>query len=487
MTWSMRDFVVIYNITKSENKSPIHYTYTLQGVKEDIISERLVNMVNAYPSGVIRFCSCLKWLRAPLKQQNETRFFYCMAISASLGLEVAETLNLNICKSQSLTETNTSYLKLIGYTGFPSLENMVYQDAYSLILQWVKLEPEMFPKPREGSKHHRDVENRKKKKLRLPIVTKDGGLVREILGLAQKHEDRIIKEAEERERRSKIYKKQPEKIDPLPPAKACLRNLLKRHKEGGWSNKFLQRMLTYESRIAFNCFEAKERLENYKEPISIIEKRTSIDNPWIIKTFKRKRSPTSDIVTRDDVTPVRIALTNRFAYLKGREETFSSDPEFLNTLTPRSSPKNSRVCDSPHKRRRVKRRAKLFNKNSEETEVKGQGKGEQKREGRGKNSEKLNKSKKRNANEAEGEDLEMLKMQTVGYDRKKTLLSFKLICNFCEKDISFEQNHVLFNCPGLNYDKTNVVKSRKKSKALSERLYEIGANFEPGDSHLQDT
>ena len=438
--------------------------YRIQDVQNDIIPERRNLMVNAYPAGVMRFCCCLKWLRAPSFQRDQLRFYYAMAIAATLGLNAAEIFNLKICASASVSENSEMYKFLIRDTGFPSLLEMVKMDAYSLILQWVKLEPWMFPEPVLGATS-RKLAARRKKKMILPILTAEDGLVREVLDLALELEDERWVKAEDLKKRKVTFKNRPHLIDPAPPAVTRLAALRKDHRIQGWTNVMFQRMLRFRSLLVYNCFEPIDRLQHFKEPVQFTEVQTS-EGEWIVKTFKRKRDDI-DQISREAVTPVRIPLKNKFAYLEGREETFLQGPDFANTLTPVAADSESLLCSTPKRQKRSKYKRKKSPKNAQ----------------------RPGKRKRHNNNDTQVTDSQAVsdmtasplsqKRRVTGFKRGTTFKYFALVCNHCQCDISNEKLHIL-NCPKIKSDiKATIINT--KSKDAIQKLYDIGAAIDTFD------
>ena len=422
--------------------------YRLQEVQNDVISERLGLMVNAYPAGVMRFCCCLKWLRAPIAQKDSLRFFYCMAIGATLGLNAAEIFNLRVCSREAISDSSEYYKNLIADTGFPTLYEMVKMDAYSLIIQWMEMEPFLFPVPPDRSALGRRLAARRKKKMVLPLSTSQPGLVSEVLDLALQHEDDIYSRSEELKKRRIMYKNRPHLINPSPPAALRLSRLRKLCEERQWSNIQFQRMVKFEAMLVYGCFEPKDRLEKFKEPVEFTEIQTE-DDGWRIKTFKRKRVGTGEL-SREDVTPVRIELANKFAYLEGREETFSESKSFEQTLTPVGD-KGSKEdeCGTPKSKRSKGRHFPMT------------------------------RAKKRLKNNAPkiigahffGKPIEIIefepKKRKLNFNRDSTFKNFSLICKFCKEDTAFEKSHLL-NCPGVDSTIKKRITPHKLKNAIQK-------------------
>jgi len=153
-----------------------------------------------------------------------------------------------------------------------------------------------------------------------------------------------------------LHKGKSHLVEPLPPAVARLNRLKRQGEAEGWSNLFLRRMIRYESMLVYKCLEPKERLESFKEPIELTE--FEIEGfGWVTKTFKRKNNNVGPIA-RSDVTPVRIPVANKYAYLVGREENFGN-PGFEETLTPltNSKKRNAASPETPRPKRRRKQKS----------------------------------------------------------------------------------------------------------------------------------
>merc|ERR1712004_639302 len=113
---------------------------------------------------------------------------------------------------------------------------------------------------------------------------------------------------------------------------ARLNRLKKLGTEKNWSNSHLRRMIRFEAMMEYKCLEPRERLEKFKEPVELTEIKSIVTDKWTLKTFKRKRS-SEGAISRSDVTPIRIPVANKYAYLVGREENFNAKG-FEETITP---------------------------------------------------------------------------------------------------------------------------------------------------------
>ena len=118
--------------------------YRLQLIKYDVVPEFMKKLVASYFCGVVRFSSSILWLRSSLAHRKRVRYYYCMALSAAVGLTTAESLNLACCKHMSVDENNSGYLKLLQETGLPSIEEMACRDAVSVVKQAHLLYPDWF-------------------------------------------------------------------------------------------------------------------------------------------------------------------------------------------------------------------------------------------------------------------------------------------------------------------------------------------------------
>ena len=124
--------------------------YRFQRVKFSISPEFMKKMVMAYFCGIVRFSSSIIFERAPKAHINLVRFYYCVAMSAALGLTAAEALNLGCCKRMSVNESNSGYKKLLSETGLPSLREMACQDAVSNTKQIFGMIPKWYTKTRSS-------------------------------------------------------------------------------------------------------------------------------------------------------------------------------------------------------------------------------------------------------------------------------------------------------------------------------------------------
>ena len=118
--------------------------YRLQKIKYMLVPQFIKKLVSAYFCGVLRFSASIIWLRSSTAHKNSVRYFYSMALAASLGLTAAEALNLACCKNMSVTQENSYYRRLIYETGLPSIEEMACLDAVSVTKQVSLLRPEWF-------------------------------------------------------------------------------------------------------------------------------------------------------------------------------------------------------------------------------------------------------------------------------------------------------------------------------------------------------
>ena len=78
--------------------------YRLQRIKYQIVPEFTKKLVSAYFCGIVRFSSSILWCRSTEKHRSTVRYYYCMALSAILGITAAEALNLSCCKNLSYGE-----------------------------------------------------------------------------------------------------------------------------------------------------------------------------------------------------------------------------------------------------------------------------------------------------------------------------------------------------------------------------------------------
>ena len=176
-----------------------------------------------------------------------------------------------------------------------------------------------------------------------------------------------------------------------------------------------------------------------------------------LKTFKRKADVQNP--TRDQVTPVRIPLANRFATLVGREVTFTADEEFGLTLTPIAKRKKG---------------AKYVKKGKKATKI--WKKGWKRKEKQDENSE--NSAKRLDQKDSPKE--QRVKNRVVGFDRENTLNYFKIECFFCKKDISQEQDHLLKKCKKVKEGNLRKIFHRR-TKTAKKRVQEIGEAIDTRD------
>ena len=77
-----------------------------------------------------------------------------MALSAILGLNTAEALNLACCKNNSVSRDNTGYVRLLQETGLPSLHEMACRDAVTAQIQISKIRPQWY---KQGTKRQQAI------------------------------------------------------------------------------------------------------------------------------------------------------------------------------------------------------------------------------------------------------------------------------------------------------------------------------------------
>ena len=345
----------------------------------------------------------------------------------------------------------------------------------------------MFPVPNSASEK-RKYDLRKKKKLVLPVRAAQPGLVSEILELAKSYEEKTVLEREEREKRRKQYKNKPHLVDPAPPAVARMNRLNSLSIKENWSNIHLRRMIRFESMLVYDCLEAKERLEKFKEPIELTEVKSSNGDEWILKTFKRKQSSTGK-VSRSDVTPIRIPVANKYAYLVGREENFDA-AGFEETLTPtvgdgKRKRVNQYVAGTPQRKRnrnnaltrKTKQVANLSSQDSEKDKSLSKKRPKRKNERAGTQDN----SKASPTLDIETESTSPLtkKQRRSTFVPNRTFKYFALICKFCGQDTSDQKDHLLKHCKNIE-SKVKTIKGRKSKNAIA-RCHDIGAAIDSKD------
>jgi len=378
------------------------------------------------------------------------------------------------------------YKDLLKDTGFPSLYDMVCRDAYVCISQWRKFDPEMFPKP-VSSSEIRKYELHKQRNLHLPLRAAQSGLVSEILELARVYEEKTVSEHEEREKRKIRFKNKQHLIDPLPPAVARLNRLKNLATENKWSNMHLRRMIRFESMLEYNCLEPRERLEKFKEPVELTEIKSNSTDNWILKTFKRKQ-PSNGPLSRRDVTPIRIPVANKYAYLVGREENFDICG-FEDTLTPSEAGKRKRTdqSDVGTPTRKKTRTGRLRQNKSQAASLSvtstqintNEPKRRQKRKNKKTRSQANSPSAADTSLRSESISPLTKKQRRSTFVPNETFKFFALICNFCGQDISGQKDHQLKHCKNINSG-ANLVKTRKSKNAIA-RCHDIGAAIDSKD------
>ena len=267
--------------------------YRLQRIKYTVVPQFLKKLVSAYFCGVLRFSSSVIWLRSLPKHINNVRFYYCMALAASLGLTVAEALNLSCCKTQSVSKDNSYYQRLLQETGLSSLEEMACLDAVSVTKQVHLLKPEWFLKGTARQQARARLHKQECIAGVIPSLNKT--LISEIYKLRQMYfsdfkpiRDEIIKT---KDLIREEFKKKMEKVDfnKKNYTKLYKQELLVQRKRslamadtpcleyyfeavefcktGSRINyAHLIRTYTLRSRYEFDCLDAADRVSNYKTP-----------------------------------------------------------------------------------------------------------------------------------------------------------------------------------------------------------------------------
>jgi len=118
----------------------------IQRLRDKVSPEFLKQIVEYYFCGYLRYSASLIWLRSDERHKKEVRFYYCMAMSACLGLTTLEALNLNCCKQRSVSSENSYYVKLLEETGLPSMYEMACHDSVSVTNQLYGIVPEWYVK-----------------------------------------------------------------------------------------------------------------------------------------------------------------------------------------------------------------------------------------------------------------------------------------------------------------------------------------------------
>ena len=67
-----------------------------------------------------------------------------MSLACMVGLDAMLLFGSAVTKKCKISKQNKTMKKLLKYTGFPSIQQLANQDAFSLIKQWQILRPEYF-------------------------------------------------------------------------------------------------------------------------------------------------------------------------------------------------------------------------------------------------------------------------------------------------------------------------------------------------------
>ena len=129
---------------RPENNRLKSIAYRMQAVRDDYPPTFMRSMVMCYFCGVVRFSSCLYWVRSVPAEINNMRFYYVMAVSAILKMNAQEIVGGAACKQMLIGKDNSGYLKLLGLTGLPTIEEMAMVDAVATTKQVASIKPEFF-------------------------------------------------------------------------------------------------------------------------------------------------------------------------------------------------------------------------------------------------------------------------------------------------------------------------------------------------------
>ena len=236
--------------------------YRIQSLKDKFHPTFLKLMVNSYFAGSVRFAASLYWLRASKECRARVTFYYCMAMSACLGLTAAETVGLSCCSSGKVSDENPTYKDLCETLKMPTIKDMAITDARALISQALNLRPYMFVASRS-----------KRLKNPLPITTAAdfcNSLTSDVLSLAhEKHEIicKIQKVKYRKNKKGKISKAERRRVDELnlKNRPIFLKDFNTAEKE---SNSLKQALVVFKNmnKFRYGVLDKGDRRRNFKTP-----------------------------------------------------------------------------------------------------------------------------------------------------------------------------------------------------------------------------
>ena len=293
-------YILEWNLTKLKQ-----IAYRLQNIKFQILPTFMKKLVDSYFCGYLRFSSSLIWCRSTENHRNTARFYYCMAMSAILGLTAVEALNLSCCKNQTVKSDNKYYQRLLRETGLQSMEQMACRDAITTQSQMSSIKPDWY---RFGTNRQQKLASAKNKLVVGVSKNCTDTLVSDLYDLTIIHKTKYSTlEQEKSKKKEQVIKDFKLKIIAAENDKKLLNSVYNKRKEtlaefdGDYHVRYLAarhactkrnkvdyiklfKTFALSSRLEFDCLDTIDRVSNFKTPI--------------------KRSPVTDENIRQNDAPV---------------------------------------------------------------------------------------------------------------------------------------------------------------------------------------
>ena len=436
------------------------------------------------------------------KDLNTTNFFYAMSLSYLIGLDAAMIFGTGCTHHQSIDSSNANLVKLLEYTGMPSLEEMANCDAYSTIVQWQILHPHLF---REGTR--RQIELRRQNKLKLWVGVRkpyEKSLVGKMFEMAKAHAKYS----------ASVSKSQ--KCDFLIRCQEAKAELGSSFSYRKWT-----RLIAVHSMADFGCLEGVDVLFGHKESISL--KAYKENDEWKYVTHSKKRK---DPDTSPEIQPLKFKV-GRFSALMpiAEPDEIDNEKQVLDTDNKDTDDKKGRKdkktrndarrtndADGSTPLRRLKRRRGKRKKNAQQLLTGPNDRGDDHPLGDLDNNltsplgSRVN-SKKRDASHLDGESdntlsktaritggnhtnlvLDQGTPRAVKYEVRKyftpgMLNSWKIVCTVCGMDITNSRDHMMRECPKIRDSQVRIKDSKGKliTNRRRKRLFAIGQIHDTND------
>ena len=118
--------------------------HRFQDVKHVWSPDFVRTTLRSFMLGKIHYGAALFWLRGSTDSIEETRYYYCMAMAACMGLEAPEVTGLVCSAKGRVTATNNGYIKACKFLDLPTLEDTAISNARNIIRQWSFWDPAAF-------------------------------------------------------------------------------------------------------------------------------------------------------------------------------------------------------------------------------------------------------------------------------------------------------------------------------------------------------